>query len=361
MIHRLRILLVIARPAVVVLLGLFTATGLAEAGKGNQPEMLAKALVAVVAFLLFSVVVNDLADEAIDRVNLPGDPRRPLAAGICGRRELVAVGVTAGVIALAASALLHGPAVLVVLGGLALSAGYSLRPIRVADRGAMASLLLPACYVAVPYLLGVFAARGNVTPADLTLLGGLYTGFIGRIVLKDFRDVRGDSLFGKRTFLIRHGRRRTCGFSAVCWIGGSVTLAAVRGFNGTLAAVLGFYLVVALGLLAALSEERGARRDESLISALAIVGRGTIVTLFAHLSITDARWSGTAYRGCMLVLMSVVIGQASTMARRGPTSRLTVPVKWAAAEAPSSMTCCQEPATSLKCVPVGSAASAKRP
>jgi 4-hydroxybenzoate polyprenyltransferase len=318
----------------VVLLGLFAATGLAEAGQGNQPELLAKALVAVAAFLLFSVVVNDLADEAIDRVNLPGDLRRPLAAGICGRREFVVVGVTAGVIALAASALLHRPAVLVVLGGLALSAGYSLRPIRVADRGAVASLLLPACYVAVPYLLGVFAVRGYVTPADVTLLAALYTGFIGRIVLKDFRDVRGDALFGKRTFLVRHGRRRTCCFSALCWTAGSVMLAGVRGFNVTLAAALVVHLAIALGLLAALSVERGARRDESLISAVAIVGRGTIVTIFAHLSMTDARWSGMAYGACMIVLTAVVAGGAQTMARRGPTSRLTVPVSWALREHP---------------------------
>lgn len=42
-------------------------------------------------FLLFSVALNDLADEAIDRVNLPGDRRRPLVAGTATRRELVAM------------------------------------------------------------------------------------------------------------------------------------------------------------------------------------------------------------------------------------------------------------------------------
>ena len=30
-----------------------------------------------------------------------------------------------------------------------------MRPVRVADRGAVASLVLPFCYVAVPYLLGL--------------------------------------------------------------------------------------------------------------------------------------------------------------------------------------------------------------
>ena len=56
---------------------------------------------------------------------------------------------------------------------------------------------------------------------DLALLAALYVGFVGRIVLKDFRDVVGDRLFGKRTFLVRHGRRTTCVLSAACWVGGT--------------------------------------------------------------------------------------------------------------------------------------------
>lgn len=59
-------------------------------------------------------------------------------------------------------------------------------------------------------------------------VGALYLGFIGRILLKDFRDVRGDALFGKRTFLVRHGRRATCAVSAGCLVTGNcaVVLAA---------------------------------------------------------------------------------------------------------------------------------------
>jgi hypothetical protein len=53
-------------------------------------------------------------------------------------------------------------AAVVMAAGLALSAAYSLRPVRVADRGAAASLLLPACYVAVPYLTGVLGARPDI-------------------------------------------------------------------------------------------------------------------------------------------------------------------------------------------------------
>lgn len=42
------------------------------------------------------------------------------------------------------------------------------------------------------------------------------------------------SLFGKRTFLVRHGRRRTCQFSAIAWVVGSFALSGVRDLSPAL-------------------------------------------------------------------------------------------------------------------------------
>ncbi|GAA1777668.1 UbiA family prenyltransferase [Actinomadura chokoriensis] len=319
MIARLLLVVRLARPAVVVLLGLFTVTGLAQAGHGEDRVLLARALVVVFGFLVFSVACNDLADAAIDRVNLPGDPGRPLAAGTAHRRDMALIGATAGVLALLASLTLHWPASVVTLLGLAVSAGYSLRPVRLAARGVVAPLVLPACFVAVPYLIGIFAVRDSLGRDDLLLLAGLYVGFIGRILLKDFRDVRGDEMFGKRTFLVRHGRRWTCAFSALCWIAGTVVLvAAVRHPTVHLAAVNAAYLTAALLLLRALAAERGARRDEHLIAAIAIVGRGIVLSLLVHLALTNAHWPAPAYAAVMTALAACLLGQATVMARCGP-------------------------------------------
>lgn len=319
MILRLRLLVLLCRPAVVVILGLFAATGLAQGGAGDDPLLLGQALVAVVAFLLFSVVLNDLSDEAVDRVNLPG---RPLVAGAGTRREFQVVAVTSAALALGAGATIGWRALAVVAAGLASSAAYSLRPIRVADRGAVASVLLPWGYVAVPYLVGIFAVRSTVTAGDLVLLGGLYVGFIGRILLKDFRDVRGDALFGKRTFVVRHGRRATCRFSAVCWLAGTVSLAGVRNLTPDLVAGHLVFVAVALALLGHLARSPGARRDEALISAVAVIGRGMMATLIAHLAMTDRDWTTASYRGVMILVVLTMVGQALTMARQGPPSRL---------------------------------------
>jgi 4-hydroxybenzoate polyprenyltransferase len=334
MIRRIRLLVLVARPAVIVLLGLFTAIGMAQAHRGpadgGEPLLLARALTAVAGFLVFSVACNDLADEAIDRANLPGSRARPLVTGAASRHDLVVLGGGAAAVALAVSATLRWQAAVVMTAGLALSAGYSLRPVRVADRGAAASLVLPACYVAVPYLIGVLSGRPNIHPADVTLLAGLYVVFIGRILLKDFRDVRGDALFGKRTFLVRHGRRWTCAFSACCWVAGAIMLlAAVPTRTAALITACVALLVMSLCLLTALARNSGARRDEALIAAIAVAGRGLGVVLLAHLSMRHAHWAFSFYDCVVGVLATCVLAQAAAMAEHGPVARATIP-QWMA-------------------------------
>jgi 4-hydroxybenzoate polyprenyltransferase len=314
----LRVTLVLVRPAVVALLGMFTAVGMAAAGEPDDPWLLTRALVVVVAFLLFAVSVNDLADEAIDRVNLARDPRRPLVVGTATHRQMRIVASVAAVVALGGGFALGGPTVLVVVGGLAFATAYSIPPWRLASRGIVAPLLLPFGYVAVPYLTGAFAVRTSLTGRDLALAAGLYVGFIGRIVLKDFRDVAGDRLFGKRTWLVRHGRTATCRLSAVCSIAGTTIVVATADRSLTFAISELALLVTTLLLLRALADDRGHRRDERLISTVAICGRGIILILLAQLTLANTDLSNP-YRVAVLAGLTIVLlGQAGSMARHGP-------------------------------------------
>jgi 4-hydroxybenzoate polyprenyltransferase len=333
-IRRLRVLILLSRPAVLLLLGLFAAAGLAQGGAGDEPLPLARALFVVGGFLLCSVMVNDLADEAIDRVNLPGHASRPLVTGAGTRSEFPLIAAVAATAALGASATIGWRAVVVVAAGLVLSLAYSLPPVRLSERGAVATMLLPAGYVAVPFLVGLLSVRSTPTGADLVLLAGLYLGFIGRIVLKDFRDVVGDALFGKRTFLVRHGRGWTCVCSATGWVTGSIALLGIRGVTVPLVLAQVVWVTTALVLLRALSQDRGARRDEWLISAIAVVGRGMVLTLVIHLGTTDAGWTPWAAAAALAAVVVVLLGQAVTMARHGPIGRFRVPQAWSAATVP---------------------------
>ena len=330
-IRRLRGAVVMARPPVFVLLALYAQLGLAQAGQANAYVALVEILAVIAAFLVFSVACNDLADEAIDRVNLPGDPRRPLVTGAVSRARMRAVGWAAAGAALGLSALIGWRALVITGVGLGVSGAYSVRPVRIADRGVLAPLLLPACYVAVPYLLGITAARRAPGGADLALLGGLYLGFIGRIQLKDFRDVRGDAMFGKRTFLVRYGRRWTCVFSACFWAAGTGVILARLSDTSNVTFILpvpmgapfsiGVCAGFAILLIAALAANRDPRREEVLISAVAILGRGMILLLITDLSLLDLHATAAVRFVSADLLGAMVLLQAASMVRDGPRLR----------------------------------------
>ena len=156
------------------------------------------------------------------------------------------------------------------------------------------------------------------------LLAGLYVGFIGRILLKDFRDVRGDALFGKRTFLVRHGL--------------VLHLPTQRGAVGGrhppdhLDRPLDRYLDADLRRAGVRSTRRywhcwpaatRPHRDELIIASIAILGRGLLLTLLARDQLTGTHWSGAV----QLTLALITAGQAWSMYRHGPQTRqLTMPV-----------------------------------
>jgi 4-hydroxybenzoate polyprenyltransferase len=115
----------------------------------------------------------------------------------------------------------------------------------------------------------------------------LYVGFIGRILLKDFRDVVGDAMFGKRTFLVRHGRRATCALSVGCWTLGTALLVGATPARSTVFVVAECTLsAAAIALVVRLARPLSHRTEERVISAVAILGRTVLTVLFFHLSAT---------------------------------------------------------------------------
>ena len=337
MIRRARLLMVLTRPAVAFLFCVYVVVGLAKAGDTGSGVRLFRDLLVVFGFLLFSVAVNDLSDAPIDRQNLPNS-NRPLVTGRADEREMKTIAVVAAVVSTGVAALGGWALLALAVGGLVLSAAYSLPPLRLAGRGAVAALVLPAGYVAVPFLVGLLSVKPNVTLDDGLLLAGLYLGFIGRILLKDFRDVRGDALFGKRTFLVRHGRRTTCMISAIFWTAGGVLLVATTPDpTAGYVAATSAGLVAVVVLLRLLARERSARRDEALISGIAILGRGVMVLLVAQLSMTDKHWLALPANATLGCIAAVTAGAVASMLKNGPRSNLRMPAL-AAAGRPARLT-----------------------
>jgi 4-hydroxybenzoate polyprenyltransferase len=287
-----RLVIMMIRPPVAVILMLFAALGLALGGRADGFHPLFTTVLFIVGcWFINGTVLNDLADEKIDRINLTNARGRPLVSGEVARAQLLTLGLVAGGLALTAAWIVNWRVGIVVTLGLALNVSYSLTPLRLSDRGLLAVILLPLGYVALPFLVGVFTVQSTLSPNGLVILVGLYITFMGRIVLKDFRDEVGDRLFGKRTFLIRRGRADTCMFSAFCWVAGSAALIAVDPFQPVLIGVFLGYLACVLHGLYVLARADDFVVEQVVIGAIAQVGRGMAITLLAHLTMASKGWA----------------------------------------------------------------------
>lgn len=313
-----RLVTMMIRPPVALVLFLFAAIGVAQAGKGDALHPLFTVVPLILGgWFVHATVVNDLNDEAIDRVNLGNARGRPLVSGDATHSQLRALGRVGAAAALVTAFAVNWRVGAVVTAGLALSTAYSRPPLRLCGRGALASLLLPSGYVAVPFLVGLFSVGPAIGARELVLLAGLYLTFIGRILLKDFRDVRGDEMFGKRTFLVRHGPRRTCGASAAFWVAGSATMLLLFPWRSLIVAVFAALLACALHGLRRLATTDGDVAQQVVIGAIAQTGRGMGVVLLAHLTMVGKGWDSTAQALVVVVLGLLYAGQyAATLSER---------------------------------------------
>jgi 4-hydroxybenzoate polyprenyltransferase len=245
------------------------------------------ATLALAAGYVAATSVNDLADEAIDRVNHPRDSGRPLVSGDASRGDLWRLHVAAWAVALAAAVPLGLEALGLVALSLAIGVAYSVRPLALSYRTWLAPLVLSLAYVAIPYALGAVASGRRWENGDAMLVAALLCLFLARIVLKDFRDRRGDARYGRPTLLLRFGKPATCAVSLGCLVAGTVLLAASLGepaltlFAGAFAAGIAWML---RRLLAA-----AEGRDEQVAIGLgARLGNGLLTGVLAWLVLGGA-------------------------------------------------------------------------
>jgi 4-hydroxybenzoate polyprenyltransferase len=149
---------------------------------------------------------------------------------------------------------------------------YSAPPVRLCARALAAAPVLAFAYVAIPYAIGL--ASGGATPdaADARTVLAFMVLFAGRMLLKDFRDRRGDAMFGKRTFLLAYGKRATVLTVLVCVLAGDAILLMALPTNAALIVVLQSYFAAIVFELYRLWREddlvhiaRGARMGNAVV------------------------------------------------------------------------------------------------
>lgn len=272
-------------------------------------------IVLLIAWYANATAINDLSDVEVDRRNLaaPGlDRQRPLINASADSDAVRRFAWVSGAVVAAAAAALHPWFVAIALVYLGLNLSYSLPPVRLAARGAVAQLSLPLGYVGLPYLLVQFGWSAPApTLAAAVALVGLVLTFCGRLFLKDIRDIDGDRAEGKRTFVVRHGLHATLRPAvALASLGLVLTVAGVSLVTGRVIVILGLALIAAIAVLMfATARVRAAASREERLLWIGLFGRAcgallmaSAVALLAHLEESLPAW-----RAEVLVLMALLV------------------------------------------------------
>lgn len=270
------------------MLWMFVLLGAAYHGIASLPvrDLLALS-VALAASYVAATTVNDIADAEIDRVNHPRGRGRPLVQGTASPRDLWVLNVAAAVVALAAGAVVGWRGLVVVVVSLSIGYAYSVRPMLLSYRP----------YSATPVL-------------------ALFALFMARIVLKDFRDRTGDEVFGRRTFLLRHGKRATCVVSAAAlMLGTSLLMVALRPSPPLDAVLLACSSAVGFQLHR-LARVDDARSEQVAIGLAARMGNGLLVTVLAWLLLQAQRADAEATGLLIGLLLAAFGGSFLVLARR---------------------------------------------
>lgn len=240
------------------------------------------ALFLIIAVTIHANSVNDYADRDIDRINLKNATDRPLVSQDISLGEFWTIHFASGVVALLLSFFYGTPAVFLTLGVLIVGYIYSLKPFRLAYRPIASPLLLSAAYVYYSFPLGYLSA--DVHKGYPWLLSfGLYLGFVARLLLKDFRDAKGDKQHGKVTFLLRYGATRTCIASGIFWFLAMITVIGATSF------AIGVMIPLALGVLTvslmlkALSKILKISTQQNTVAFIAKSANFSIITILAYL------------------------------------------------------------------------------
>jgi 4-hydroxybenzoate polyprenyltransferase len=241
------------------------------------------AILALGASYVVATCLNDIFDLDVDRINHPGARDRPLVTGEATQRQMVAVAIAVALIAVLAGSVVGVAGTILITVSLLLNVAYSVPPVRLCSRPLAAPLVLAFAYVVLPYGLGMVAAGLTPGSMDARVMGCFVVLFIGRMLLKDFRDRAGDAAFGKRTFLLTYGKPATLGLVLSCVLAGDALLLTVVPRNTVLLLVVEGYFAGVLFQLYRLWRASERAAEQMAIALGARMGNAVVLTLLGSL------------------------------------------------------------------------------
>jgi 4-hydroxybenzoate polyprenyltransferase len=219
--------------------------------------------------------------------------------------QLIAIAFVAAVIALIAGFVIGPVGFVLVAVSLLLNVAYSAPPLRLCARALAAPPVLGFAYVILPYGIGLAAAGLSPTWFDARVATCFVILFTGRMLLKDFRDRRGDAAFDKRTLLLTYGKRATLVAVLACVVAGDGLLLTVLPMSLPLIAVIESYFVAIAFQLYRLWLATGFDDERVAIAMGARMGNAVVLTLLGFV-VLRASGAAAAEQGFFVLALALM-------------------------------------------------------
>lgn len=201
-------LLQLGRPWNALLTGLLALLGILIV-----PQSIPSSTMALGAFFAFffaymaGATLNDIFDISVDSINMP---YRPLQQKIVTKKEAWLFSLIVHSVALGLSLMLDFKLFVLMIVFFVLSFFYSIPPIIFSRRSIWGQVELVVCTISLPIYSGIVLASNSFLPPVNVIppLSTLSLFFIFLLILKDFKDILGDVIKAKGTYVSRKGETK---------------------------------------------------------------------------------------------------------------------------------------------------------
>jgi 4-hydroxybenzoate polyprenyltransferase len=244
--------------------------------------------IALFSSYVAATTINDIVDKEIDKINHPTNKERPLVTGEATEKEMYLVHMIAVAIVLLIGLLTNLKILTVLVFSLIINYLYSLPPFKFSYKPYLAPITLSLAYVLIPYSFGVIASSSKIFSQEIIFIIGILLMFFGRIILKDFRDRKGDALYGKKTLLLVYGKKFVCALSFISiFLGSAMVLLIFPLKNFLILSLLFIYISIIFFLVYKLYKEDDNRKELFFISLGAKMGNGFLLSIIGELILLE--------------------------------------------------------------------------
>jgi geranylgeranylglycerol-phosphate geranylgeranyltransferase len=149
----------------------------------------------------FSMVLNDIMDIEIDRINVPN---RPLPSGRISINNAKIYSIILAIIGILLTFYFSIYAIIIAFSSLIVSILYNTKAKKT---GLLGNIMVAYC-VAIPFLFGAIITSNSINMKILTFFMLAFLSTIGREIIKGIADIKGDKIKNIKTLALSYGTKK---------------------------------------------------------------------------------------------------------------------------------------------------------